>query len=122
MEEYVMLKRLAVWFTFFVVSFWVERMGWAEQGKTFLYISLSTIILTVLICIVLLEYDHFINNCPFVNGEKFFQVILFALICIPIILFAFWIATKFFNVNFYVAYQILTLGQCLYISKKKKND
>ena len=117
-----MLKRLAVWFTFFVVSFWVERMGWAEQGKTFLYISLSTIILTVLICIVLLEYDHFINNCPFVNGEKFFQVILFALICIPIILFAFWIATKFFNVNFYVAYQILTLGQCLYISKKKKND
>jgi len=41
---------------------------------------------------------------------------------LAITLFATWGATKLFNVDFYVAYQIMTFGHCLCTSNKKKED
>ena len=49
--------------------------------------------------------------------------LLLALIYVGIIvitLFATWVATQFFDVDYYVAYQIMSFGQCLY--SLSKND
>ena len=50
-----MLKKFALWFICFGLSFLVESFGWAEQGRAFLYIECGTIgviiALLVLVCL-----------------------------------------------------------------------
>ena len=118
-----MLKKFAFWFITFGLSFLVSDVfGWTEQGKAFLYINLGASILLILFCIVLLVIAGLADGCSAeANGISFLLVLITAGI-LAIVLFATWGATKLFNVDFFVAYQIMTFGQCLCTDSKKKDD
>ena len=105
-----MLKKFALWFICFGLSFLVESWGWAEQGKAFMIIDLGAtgLIIAILILICLFGGDGL--------GERLGIPVVLALVyagVMVVILFATWGATQLFDVNYYVAFQIMTFGQCL---------
>ena len=114
-----MLKKFALWFICFGLSFLVESWGWAEQGKAFIYIDLGAVglILAVVILICLFAGDGAVERL----GIPLVVTICYVAI-VAVILFATWGATKLFNVDYYVAYQIMTFGQCLCTSCSSKKD
>lgn len=117
-----MLKKFALWFICFGLSFLVQSWGWAEQGKAFLYIHLGIDILIVLVVLAIVVIAGLVEDCAAeANGLSFILVLATAGI-LAIVLFATWGATKLFNVDFYTAYMIMTFGQCLCSNKKKKDD
>ena len=114
-----MLKKFALWFICFGLSFLVESFGWTEQGKAFLYIELGTfgLIIGVLVLLSLLLGYGAIERL----GIPIVLVISYA-VCVGIALFATWGATKLFDVDFFVAYQIMSFGLCLSGSGSSKKD
>lgn len=114
-----MLKKFALWFICFGLSFLVESFGWAEQGRAFLYIELGTVglLIAVLVLICLFGGTGALEKV----GLPFILVIIYA-ITTGIALFATWGATKLFDVDFFVAYQIMSFGQCLCGNSSKKDD
>lgn len=119
-----MLKKFALWFICFGLSFLVSDVfGWTEQGKAFLYINLGTVILIILVFIVIFVIAGCLGNgsAAEVNGVSFLVVLVTAGV-MAIILFATWVATKLFGIDFFVAYQIMTFGQCLCTDSKEKDD
>lgn len=50
-----------------------------------------------------------------------FAFLIIFLGTIGLIIFATWAATQLFDVDFYVAFQIMTFGQCLCTSKSQKD-
>lgn len=114
-----MLKKFALWFICFGLSFLVESFGWTEQGKAFLYIELGAIgfIVAVFVLICLFGGSGALEKL----GIPFVLVIVYA-ISVGIALFATWGATKLFDVDFFVAYQIMSFGQCLCTSSSKKDN
>ena len=105
-----MLKKFLMWFIAFGLSFLVESLGWAEQGKAFLFIYFASdvLIIALLILVCLFAGDGL--------GERIGFPVIVAVVygaIIAIILFATWGATKLFNVDYYVAFQIMTFGLCL---------
>ena len=117
-----MLKKFAAWFILFGLSFLVSDVfGWAEQGKAFFYIHLGTGVVLILGLIAVLLIGETIGEFIEVKGVS----LLIALTTIGVIaltLFATWGATKLFGVDFFVAYQIMTFGQCLYPTKDLKSN
>lgn len=113
-----MLKKFALWFICFGLSFLVESFGWAEQGRAFLYIELGTVglLIAVLVLICLFGGTGALEKV----GLPFILVIIYA-ITTGIALFATWGATKLFDVDFFVAYQIMSFGQCLCGNSSKKD-
>ena len=118
-----MLKKFATWFIVFGLSFLVsEVFEWTEQGKAFLYINLGIqVVIIIGLIIVLIVAGHKARESAVTNTVSALMVLLTAGI-LAIILFATWGATKLFDVDFFVAYQIMTFGQCLCPENKKKDD
>lgn len=110
-----MIKKFIVWFITFGLSFLAEDLGFAEQGLAFLFIHL---IASCIIIVVLIFVSVFAGKG--VAQRVGFPLILLGgyVLTIAIILFATWGATKLFSVDFFVAYQIMTFGQCLCVSSK----
>lgn len=113
-----MLLNFALWFICFGLSFLAESLGLATQGTAFLFIKLglTAIVIAFLILIFLFGGDGL--------GERIgIPVALAGLLAIgiAIVLFATWGATKLFHVDYYVAFQIMTFGQCLCSSSSKKD-
>lgn len=117
-----MLKKFALWFICFGLSFLVQSWGWAEQGKAFLYIDLGVGVLIVVALIAIVIIAGLADGFAAEAGGISFLTVLITAGIIAIILFATWGATKLFDVDFYVAYQIMTFGQCLCTRNKKKED
>jgi len=117
-----MRKKFALWFAYFVLSFLVQSLGWAEQGKAFMFIKLGLDVLWVLICLVraIAARVHVRFSIP-ASGATFI-IVLMMFASILIVLFATWVATQLFDVDFYVTYQIMTFGQCLCSSKTEKDN
>ena len=117
----IMLKKFFLWFLFFGLSFLVSDVfGWIEQGKAFLYIHLGAGILSILgLTAILIIAGLATRNT--VEVGKIFEVLITAR-TLAITLFATWGATKLFGIDFFVAYQIMTFGQCLCTDSKKKGD
>ena len=111
-----MLKKFALWFICFGLSFLVESWGWAEQGKAFMIINLGAtgLIIAIFILICLFDGDGLGLGIPVVLSLVYAGEMV-------VILFATWGATQLFDVNYYVAFQIMTFGQCLCSSSKKDN-
>lgn len=98
-----------VWFICFGLSFLSERCGLAEQGVAFFYIFIvKEFLLTVvayLICILAAEGK--------IDDYSFLKDILSAALPFAILLFAIPAVCDFFGVDYYVAFQIITLGHSL---------
>lgn len=115
-----MLRKFALFFITFGLSFLVQAWGWTDQGTAFLWIDIgaTAIIFIFIILICLVAGDGL--------GEKLgvsFLVALIYLILLGICLFATWGATKLFPVDFTTAFQIMSFGQCLcFNSSSKKED
>lgn len=115
-----MLKKFALWFICFVLSFLVSDVfGWTEQGKAFLYINLGTRILMILAFIVIFIITGIDSGSVAEANGISFLLVLVTVVSLAIILFATWGATKLFGIDFFVAYQIMTFGQCLCTDSKK---
>ena len=109
-----MWKKFALWFIYFGASFLVSDVfKWTDQGRAFLYIKMggSVALLTILILILLLA-GVVVREKLLMSGISFLFIIL-EIVSIAITLFATWGATKLFDVDFFVAYQIMTFGACL---------
>lgn len=118
-----MLKKFALWFICFGLSFLVSYVfGWTEQGKAFLYIHLGTEILIILALIVILVIAGLASGSAAEANGISFLVVLVTAGALAITLLATWGATKLFGIDFFVAYQIMTFGQCLCTDSKKKDD
>jgi len=102
-----MLKKFALWFICFGLSFLVESFGWTEQGRAFLYIECGTIgvIIALLVLVCLFGGSGALERF----GLPMSLLIIYA-VSVGIALFATWGATKLFDVDFFVAYQ-MDLGQ-----------
>lgn len=114
-----MLKKFATWFIVFGLSFLVSNVfGWTEQGKAFLYIHLGLGVVILLgLALILVIAGHATRD---IKAQKVsFLLVVVTAATLAITLFATWGATKLFGVDFYVAYQIMTFGQCLCGSNKK---
>lgn len=118
MEDITMLKKFALWFICFGLSFLVESFGWTEQGRAFLYIKFGAIGVTIALLVLVCLFGG--SGALERFGFSMALVIIYA-ISVGIALFATWGATKLFDVDFFVAYQIMSLGQCL-CGSSEKND
>lgn len=118
-----MLKKFVLWFICFGLSFLVSDVfGWTEQGKAFFYVTLGKDILIILALIVILVIAGLATGSAAEANGISFLVVLVTAGALAITLFATWGATKLFGVDFFVAYQIMTFGQCLCTDNKKKDD
>lgn len=118
-----MLKKFIIWFICFGLSFLVSNVfGWTEQGRAFIYIYLGGSIISILGSIVFLVIAGFANRCAAEVSGSSFLIILIIAVEVAIVLFATWGATKLFDIDFFVAYQIMTFGQCLCTDSEKKDD
>lgn len=117
-----MLRKFALWFICFGLSFLISGVfGWTKQGKAFLYIHLGTNIIIVLACPVICIIVSFAKKCVTEEiGAISVITILVTVVSLAIILFATWGATQLFDIDFFVAYQIMTLCQCLCSNSEKK--
>lgn len=113
-----MLKKFGYWFLCFGLSYLIQSLNWMEQGKAFLMIHLSVSAVLLLICLIIYL---FLGNDLGQHLSFSFVTIGIMAFTIAITLFATWIATKIFNVDFYVAYQIMVFGRCLCSSADKKD-
>lgn len=118
-----MLKKFALWFICFGLSFLASDVfGLTEQGKAFLYINLGANILIIVAFIVILVITGLVSGIAAEANGISFLVVLVTAGALAVTLFATWGATKLFGIDFFVAYQIMTFGQCLCTDTKKKNN
>ena len=118
-----MLKKFAAWFVVFGLSFLVSDVfHWTEQGKAFLYINLGGGAVIILGMVVVLLIGGLVTREAAAANTISFLLVLITAVIFAITLFATWGATKLFDVDFYVAYQIMTFGQCLCNQNKKKDN
>lgn len=118
-----MLKKFAWWFICFGLSFLVSDVfGWTDQGRAFLYIKLgASVILVAVIALIFLIAGIAIKEK--IIGFIGTGISIFAMMAVILItLFATWGATKLFDVDFFVTYQIMTFGACLVSSSSSKSS
>ncbi len=119
-----MIKKFATWFIVFGLSFLVsEVFKWTEQGKAFIYIHLGgAIVIILVLAIILIIAGLVVREKKLKANISSLLLILEAVGILAITLFATWGATKLFDVDFFITYQIMTFGQCLCTENKKKDD
>lgn len=96
--------------------------GCTEQGKVFFGIHLGTDIIIILAIISTFIKAGLVSGCAAEMSGISFLTILITAGALASVLFATWGATKLFDIDFFVAYQIMTFGQCLCTDTKKKDD
>ena len=113
-----MLRRFAIFFIVLGLSYIVQELGWAEQPQAFFAIDIAFTILFILGVILL---------CLFIGEdamEKYgasIALVIGTSVVLGISIFATWAATKLFNVSFFIAYEIMSFGQCLWPEIKKED-
>lgn len=118
-----MLKKFAWWFICFGLSFLVaDVFGWTDQGRAFMYINLGVSVAFIAIMVLMLLIAGIVVREKLATiGVSFLLVIVMAVV-IAIELFATWGATKLFDVDFFVTYQIMTFGACLVTNSSSKSS
>ena len=102
-----MLKELIVWIISFIVSTVFSKYTGTEQGRLFIFIYIgSEVFLMVVGCVILVA----------LNAKKSIPVkeMIAYFVELAVTMAATWELSKIFSVNFYVAYQLISIGQILY--------
>ena len=102
-----MLKELIIWILSFIVSMVFSNFTGAEQGRLFIFIYIgSEVFLMVVGCVILVA----------LNAKKSIPVkeMIAYFVELAVTMAATWELSKIFSVNFYVAYQLISIGQILY--------
>ena len=117
-----MIKKFVAWFIYFGLSFLIaDVFGWTDQGRAFMYLRLgSTVVIILTVSLILLLAGVAMKQKLLMSGVSFTLIVSVAFSTL-ITLFATWGATKLFDIDFFVAYQIMTFGACLVTSSSKKD-
>lgn len=113
-----MLKKFIYWFVIFGLSFLLAGV-FGGQGEAFFAIYLGIQILFSLAVLATIATAGSISGLSFITDKITSIGIVTVVAHIAIILLATWGATKIFGIDFYVAYQIMTFGQCLVVNNQK---
>ena len=97
-------------------------LGLTEQGEVFLYINLGVRVIIIIAIVRLLIVAGAVGDEVLLAGCVSGVIIIIMIATIMIILFATWVDTQLFNVDYFVAYQIMTFGQCLSENSKNSDD
>ena len=126
-----MLKKFATWFIVLGLSFLVSITALSklkekrleEQGKAFFYIHMLIIAIAIYAkCNEVLRME---NDGAATGNASFFDVVVTSIIVIAFVFVFVFVVTEesaeFFDVDFYVTYQLISFGSCLCINSKNKN-
>lgn len=111
-----MLVKFAIWFACLDLSFLLESVGGPKQEKAFL--SIYLVIIGLFIALLNLVFIFVGDGLGERIGIPLIATVIYGAE-IAIILFATWGTTKLFNVDYYVAFQIMTFGKCLCFTNKE---
>lgn len=105
-----MLKKFSLWLIVFGLSFFLETMEVAKQGNAFLimYVGTTGIIITIGIIIDLIVGSKSEKRKKILKAS----ILLYCISNITMLLIA-SLVTHLFNVDYFIAFQIITLGECL---------
>lgn len=112
-----MIKRFLGWFAVFGISYLIQSLGWADQGTAFVWLHFGCRALFVVLLILFGGWMISEATHPVIA----FPTVLVMLVEVAIPLLATWAATAIFNIEFGVAYQIMTFGQCLIANDSNKD-
>lgn len=112
-----MIAKFVWWFIVFALSFLAQNAGMAAQGTAFFYIhfGVQVIILAIFALLFFIAGDDFATKI-----EASSVVIIFSAIALALVLFLPWVISKLFNVDFFLAYQIVSFISCVFNNGSKK--
>lgn len=113
-----MFKRFLGWFAVFGISYLIQALGWAEQGTAFVWLHFGC--RTLFVVFLILFGGWMISKAT--HPVIAFPAVLIMLAEVAVPLLATWAATAIFDINFGVAYQIMTFGQCLIANDSNKDE
>lgn len=117
-----MLKKFVWWFICFGFSYLVaDVFHWTDQGRAFMYIKLGTSVAIMAVLILILLIAGIAARAKLVTSGISLVLVFYIAAEIAITLFATWGATKLFNVDFFITYEIMTFGACLATSTKAQS-
>lgn len=116
-----MLINFFVWFIEYGFSFLLANIfGGLEQGKMFycIYFLVPIIPLTIRVVSLTIQIEQMSNLLGKeanhrVNGRVTCIIALNVLKDVVVLIVVTWVITKIFYIDFFVAFQIITFGQCL---------
>lgn len=114
-----MLKNFIKWFLIFGASFLFQILFGIEQGKAFFRIDMILYAFIFIIVILFVIING--NNAEEKIGIGVITLILMFVVLLLVIGTS-YVATKIWNVDFYVVYQIMTFGRCLCSTTNKENN
>lgn len=116
------MLKFVIWFIFFGISFAVANIGGIEQAKAFMYITLGSFVLIMAFITLLFIFvgrfsqQHIYYDADFFGESTLFWIPwvldIFVIIFIVVIFLLTWVASYLFNVDFYLAYEIITFIPC----------
>lgn len=112
-----MIGKFVWWFIAFALSFLAQSVGWAaSQGVAFFYIYLfpKLFILAIFLFLCLFATDSFLSNISIS-----FVFVIRCAIALALTLFLPWIISLLFNVDFYLAYQIVSFISCAFNNRNR---
>ena len=112
-----MLRNIIGWLIYFGLSFLIsDKFGWTSQGRAFFYIYIGFDILIFVLFVAFLTLSAFNKDLRDLAGLFTFEIDVLRIVDILITLLASYITTKLLNVDYFKAFQIMTLGQCICLS------
>ena len=117
MEDHIMatmVTRIVLWFICFCFSQFAEILGLIQQGMAFLIIYLSSLFLITFAKSLIPSFISITKNIDIQldTTATFFKEFI---LCTTLLLIS-WIAAHNFDVDYYSAFQMLTLGRCIILS------
>ena len=112
-----MVKRFLVWFLVFGLSYLVQALGLVAQGTAFVWLHFGGFALGALFVVLF-------GGWALAKASRPAIAVLTCLSMIPVICFPLFItqiAAEIFAIDFVLAYQVMTFGQCL-IDPDKDED
>lgn len=102
---------LIFWFACLTLSFFIKKLGYAEQGKAFWVVYLCGYIAFTIRLIIL--FISFGNSLIERITAAVYTAFIYIAVILTIMLIT-YLASLLFNVNFYIELQIITFFQCLF--------
>lgn len=109
---------LIFWFACLALSFFIKKLGYAEQGKAFWVVYICGYIAFTIRLIIL--FISFGNSLIERITAAVYTAFIYIAVILTIMLIT-YLASLLFNVNFYIELQIITFFQCLFGYRYQKN-
>ena len=107
------VRKLICWFTILGLSFLVEKLGWIEQGKAFFWIDLILLLIIVGVSTIVAVVER---------KSSVVKALISLVIVVGISILATWGVAELYNIDFYITYQIISLGKCFVMLEKKNKN